>query len=410
MIKPHRRIEPLREDLGKIINKSFLVDTNFKRWILSINYDDLWEYCLSVARNDNTPRIIIKNDPYEIDASNALTILLNYLFEKKQEELVSFICGLLDVYHKVTKEYIDVSDIRRDMEVIGIKDNLIKQLDDICEDEPVKENAEPVVLTEEEKIRQLESTYKELSETAENSRETIDAYLEWHKTALLYLSRFYTDMNSDFKEFKDLDNSGNEYVLNSNFRKIYAKYNLLMANVKNMPVDDNENKKKSPMVFISHNSEDKNFVNPLVDLLESIGLNKDTLFCSSVAGYGIKLGDDIFDTLRELFRTHDLFMILIHSPRYYQSPVSLNEMGAAWVLRTDFCSFFTKDMDFTKLKGVINGSNIGIKVDADDAATRLNELYDKLQKIFNLTPLDPNTWERKRNNFLNFVNAIEYES
>lgn len=245
--------------------------------------------------------------------------------------------------------------------------------------------------------------------TSVNSSIAINAYLEWHKAALLYFSRFYTEKNSNFKEFKDLDNSGNGHSLRSNFNKIYAKYNLLMNNVNNMPVDDNENKKKSPMVFISHNSKDKEFVESLVDLLESIKLNKDTLFCSSVVGFGIKLGDDIFDTLRELFKNHDLFMIFIHSPRYYQSPVSLNEMGAAWILRTDFCSFFTKDMDFTKLKGVINGSNIGIKVDADDAAGRLNELYDKLQKIFNLTPLDHNTWERKRNAFLRLVNAIEYK-
>lgn len=85
-------------------------------------------------------------------------------------------------------------------------------------------------------------------------------------------------------------------------------------------------------------------------------------------------------------------------------------MGAAWVLRTDFCSFFTKDIDFTKLKGVIDGSNISIKVDADDAVARLNELYGNLQRIFNLTPLHPNTWERKRNAFLKLVNAIEYKA
>lgn len=409
MIESNSKIEPLREDLGRIVPPSFLLSTSYKRWLVSRKLDNLWKRYILAAKEDGCPSFS-KVSYHEYIANKAQTLLLNYFWVEGFQIFVPFICDLLRFYHNETKEHIDVSDIRRDMEAIGIEGKLIQQLDDICEDEPVKEKTEPIVLTEEEKIRQLESTYKELSKTAENSQETIDAYLEWHKTALLYLSRFYTDMNSDFKEFKDLDNSGNGYVLNSNFRKIYAKYNLLMANVKNMPVDDNENKKKSPMVFISHNSEDKNFVEPLVDLLESIGLNKDTLFCSSVVGYGIKLGDDIYDTLRELFRTHDLFMIFIHSPRYYQSPVSLNEMGAAWVLRTDFCSFFTKDMDFTKLKGVINGSNIGIKVDADDAAARLNELYDKLQKIFNLTPLDPNTWERKRNNFLNFVNAIEYES
>lgn len=406
MIESNPKIEPLREDLGRIVPPSFLLSTPYKRWLVSSTLDEVWKECLESAKKS---RGFIGLGHNEYDVNNALTILLNTSFTRDIEAFVSFVCALLKLYHNETKEHIDVTDIRRDMEAIGIEDKLIKQLDDICEDEPVKEKTEPIVLTEEEKIRQLESTYKELSKTAENSQETIDAYLEWHNTALLYLRRFYTYMNSDFKEFKDLDNSGNGYVLNSNFRKIYAKYNLLMANVKNMPVDDNENKEKSPMVFISHNSEDKNFVEPLVDLLESIGLNKDTLFCSSVVGYGIKLGDDIYDTLRELFRTHDLFMIFIHSPRYYLSPVSLNEMGAAWVLRTDFCSFFTKDMDFTKLKGVINGSNIGIKVDADDAAARLNELYENLQRIFNLTPLDPNTWERKRNAFLKLVNAIEYK-
>lgn len=406
MIEPYSKIEPLREDLGRIIKTSFLVSIPYKRWLVSCNLDTIWKQCLQSAESD---RMFVGSGSDKYDAGNALTILLNIFFKQGTKTFVSFICDLLRLYHEETKECIDVTDIRRDMEAIGIEDSLIKQLDDICEDEQVKEISEPIVLTEEEKIRQLESTYKELSKTAENSQKAIDAYLEWHKAALLYFSRFYTDMNSDFKEFKDLDNSGNGYVLNSNFNKIYAKYNLLMANVNNMPVDDNENKKKSPMVFISHNSKDKEFVESLVDLLESIKLNKDTLFCSSVVGYGIELGGDIFDTLRELFKNHDLFMIFIHSPRYYQSPVSLNEMGAAWILRTDFCSFFTKDMDFTKLKGVINGRNIGIKVDADDAAGRLNELYDKLQKIFNLTPLDPNTWERKRNAFLRLVNAIEYK-
>lgn len=161
------------------------------------------------------------------------------------------------------------------------------------------------------------------------------------------------------------------------------------------------------MVFISHSSKDKEFAEALVDLLESIGLNKDTLFCSSVAGYGLGLSKNIFDTLRELFKGHDLFMIFLHSPRYYRSSVSLNEMGAAWVLRSDFCSILTKDMNFGQMNGVIDDRLISIKVDADDAASRLNELYEKLQGIFNLTPLERNQWERKRNGFLKIVNNLE---
>lgn len=403
MIKPATKIEPLREDLRRIIENSFLLSIPFKRWIISVKLDKMWEQCLSKAKQEN--RFFgIGSDEYE--AGNALTLLLNISFEEGNETLVWLVSELLHLYHNETKKDIDVSALRLDMQVIGIDNTLMQQLDDLCDSEAVTEEVKPVVLTKEQKVRQLENDYKEVSNGDRNSRKSIEAYLEWHKEALIYLSDFYTDMNSDFKEFKNLDNSGNGYSLYSNFNKIYTKYNLLMSKV-NMESENNQKKGNSPMVFISHSSKDKEFAEALVDLLESIGLNKDTLFCSSVAGYGLGLSKNIFDTLRELFKCHDLFMIFLHSPRYYKSSVSLNEMGAAWVLRSDFCSILTKDMDFGQMNGVIDGRMISIKVDAEDAASRLNELYEKLQGIFNLTPLERNQWERKRNGFLKIVNNLE---
>lgn len=403
MIKPNTKIEPLREDLGRIITGDFLVSTAFKRWIVSIKLDKLWEQCLLEAQRDNG---LFGSDEYE--ASNALTLLLNTLFENNTEALVLYLNNLLHFYQDETKKYIDVSNIRLDMKAAGIDETLIKQLDDIGKDETAKEEVNPVALTGEQKVRQLENDYKEVSKGDRNSRKSIEAYLEWHKETLLYLSCYYSDMNSDFKEFKDLDNDGNGYSLHSNFNKIYAKYNLLMSQV-SMQSKDNSKKGKSPMVFISHSSKDKEFAEALVDLLESIGLDKDTLFCSSVAGYGLGLSDDIFETLRNLFQSHDLFMIFIHSPRYYTSAVSLNEMGAAWALRTGFCSILTSDMEFSGLKGVVNDRSIAIKVNEEDAWYRLNELYDRLKSIFNLSSLDMTKWERKRDNFLRSVNNIKLE-
>ena len=165
---------------------------------------------------------------------------------------------------------------------------------------------------------------------------------------------------------------------------------------------------KPPMLFISHSSRDKKFAEALVELLKDIGFESYNLFCSSVDGYGVGLSEDIFETLLGLFQKHNLYVIFIHSPRYYTSPVSLNEMGAAWVLRTDFCSFLTTDMDFGMMKGVVNGSTISIKVDAEDTPARLTELKDKLTQLFNLPKMDAVKWERKRNAFIKAVNAIEY--
>lgn len=164
--------------------------------------------------------------------------------------------------------------------------------------------------------------------------------------------------------------------------------------------------KKTPMVFISHSSKDKDFAEALVVLLEDLGMDSTNLFCSSIDGYGVGLSQDIFETLRSLFNEHNLFVIFIHSPRYYKSPVSLNEMGAAWVLKTDFCSLLTSDMEFSNMSGVVNDSKISIKVNNSDAPARLTELKDKLITLFGLKNIDAIKWERKRNAFLDRVNTI----
>ena len=88
------------------------------------------------------------------------------------------------------------------------------------------------------------------------------------------------------------------------------------------------------------------------------------------------------------------------------SAVSLNEMGAAWVLKTNFFSLLTKDMKFEMMKGVVNSNTVAIKVDADDAKARLNELKDKLCSVFSLDGISQTEWERKRDKFLEHVNDI----
>lgn len=167
---------------------------------------------------------------------------------------------------------------------------------------------------------------------------------------------------------------------------------------------------KTPMVFISHSSKDIEFVEALVTLLESIGFDNKTLFCSSIPDYWIGLSKDIFASLRQLFTNHELFVIFIQSPRYYESAVSLNEMGAAWVLQTDYCSILTKDMQKEKMCGVFDDHTIFLKVNAPQVEARMNELKNTLTKMFGLPALSDSTWERKRNTFLKAVNAIEYNS
>lgn len=118
---------------------------------------------------------------------------------------------------------------------------------------------------------------------------------------------------------------------------------------------------KPPKVFISHKKEDKAYADALVNLINFvIGADGDKVFCSSVQGYGIKQSRDIMDELKTQFDNFEVFMVIVHSPRYYQSPVCLNEMGAAWVLGTRFSSFLTMDCKPEHMRGVINKEKIYI--------------------------------------------------
>lgn len=268
-------------------------------------------------------------------------------------------------------------------------------------------------MTERERIEDLHQKYLTLRENTpmmKRDGEECKAYHKWYNSAYVYFKSFgQLQSDPDFQSFVNAEKEGNCFVLEHIYETICPSYQVLMLKTKDMSkAADANSVEKTPMVFISHSSKDKSFAEALVVMLEDIGFDCSNLFCSSVDGYGIGLSEDIFEVLRGLFREHNLFVIFILSPRYYKSPISLNEMGAAWVLRTDFCSFLTADMDFDLMKGVVNGNTISIKVNAEDTPARLTELKEKLTQLFHLSPLDAIKWERKRNTFLKVVNAIEY--
>ena len=232
------------------------------------------------------------------------------------------------------------------------------------------------------------------------------AYHNWYDSAYVYFKSFASLKDDpDFQIFVNAEKEGNCFTLAHVYDSISPSYKVLMQNTGNMQKTDTSVSPvvKTPMVFISHSSKDIAFVEALVDLLEFLGLNKQTMFCSSVPGYGIQLSGRIIDNLLTVFEEHDLYVVFVQSPNYYNSPISLNEMGAAWVLKTKFCSLLTQDMDFDKMKGVIDSFYISIKVNAPDAASRLNQMKDDIVSMFSLHQPDASRWETKRNNFLRLV-------
>ena len=143
-----------------------------------------------------------------------------------------------------------------------------------------------------------------------------------------------------------------------------------------------------------------------------VGADGDKLFCSSVPGYGIKQSRDIMDEMKVQFENFNVFMVIVHSPRYYQSTICLNEMGTSWVLGTKFASFMTKDCEYKHMCGVINKEKISINLNDETGMlnAHLNDFKNDLLNHFGLGAIDENKWENARQQFVETVSAFAYSA
>lgn len=166
-------------------------------------------------------------------------------------------------------------------------------------------------------------------------------------------------------------------------------------------------KKKCPLVFISHCGKQKAFVKALVELFESCGFSGDNMFCSSVSGFNIDEGEDIVDTLRKKFVDYNLYVIYVLSSDFFDSPYCMNEVGAAWVLQAANSIIEIHDLDESKIDGVISKTKnrISFKTDDDDTLfDKMTELRNKILDFAGLGKVSESNWRRYYANFQDKLN------
>ena len=168
---------------------------------------------------------------------------------------------------------------------------------------------------------------------------------------------------------------------------------------------DEKEKVKKPLLFISHSSANENIATNLVQLLRTLGFNNKNLFCSSVPGYDIKEGEDIYDTLASKFQDYNIFVIFLLSSEYYQSAACLNEMGATWVLKANYSTIVCPGFSIPEIKGAINPSKMAVVLgDNKRVNGKLNNLKDRLIEFFGLPEVEDDTiWENDRNKFIESI-------
>lgn len=146
--------------------------------------------------------------------------------------------------------------------------------------------------------------------------------------------------------------------------------------------------KIEPIIFLSHSSKDKKFTDSLVKFMTGLGVTNKQIICTSHPLHKIPLDMNIFDYLRESI-TKDVFVMILWSNDYLNSPACLSEMGAAWVAQKNFSNLYTPDFDFgnpryyecavdtKKMGAVLNGN--------ENCKTSILELKNKIAMLFNLS-------------------------
>lgn len=149
----------------------------------------------------------------------------------------------------------------------------------------------------------------------------------------------------------------------------------------------NSSSEDETIIFISHKSDDKKYGDALERFLTGLGVKDDQLIYTSHPLHKIPLDAPIYEYLRSHFNSK-LFMIILWSDKYLESPACLNEMGAAWVTHTDYTNIYVPTFSFgnpkyhecavdtTKMGAVLNG----------DAHCKANmiELKNKVEGLFEL--------------------------
>ena len=163
------------------------------------------------------------------------------------------------------------------------------------------------------------------------------------------------DMNSGFVFVGGYSNAEEyafeKYLINVTDKFIIYPLGTLKAKQDNQLITnkrDNSLKK----IFISHATKDKEIVEELIDLLETIGISSTQIFCSSFEGYGIPLGGNFLDTIKEELSAEVLVLFVITN-NFYDSKVCLCEMGAAWALSKEHIPIVVPPLSYSDIQAVI---------------------------------------------------------
>ena len=214
------------------------------------------------------------------------------------------------------------------------------------------------------------------------------------------------------KEFITLSSDNIEYLENaaeSIENKLHIKPQKSEIEAKEVEQPLKTEKKKK--IFISHATKDCEYAKQLVNLLVHMGIKEtEQIFCSSIGGTGIPLREHIYKYIKQEFQQFDIYVIMLLSENYYDSPACLNEMGASWILDLPDMPILLPGFNFSQIEGAEDSRHIAIKLDADDTSEKLLAFREKIITFFDIvhsnSASEMAVWLRHQQEFIDAVKRL----
>jgi len=148
-----------------------------------------------------------------------------------------------------------------------------------------------------------------------------------------------------------------------------------------------DNNAQDKIIFLSHKSDDKKYGDALREFIIGLGVKDEQLIYTSHPLNKIPMDENIYDYLRKHINSQ-VFMIILWSDKYLESPACLNEMGAAWVTQADYTNIYVPGFSFGNPKYhecAVDTRKMGAVLNGDaHCKTSMIELKNKIIKLFDL--------------------------
>ena len=154
-------------------------------------------------------------------------------------------------------------------------------------------------------------------------------------------------------------------------------------------------------IFISHSSEDKEIVGELIALIEGMGVKSEQIFFSLFEGYGIKLGANWLDAIREEL-TEETLVLFVLTTNFYNSHMCQCELGAVWANTLEHIPILVPPLTTKDLEYILRNHQSMVITDKD----KLNSLNDQVTEWMGISQNKVSIWQMKCDKFVADIDNI----